>query len=160
LFEKYISENDLIFVITQFGNQISEARKVQKTRGGIYARRLADDVKEKLKTKTLLIPVGMDPEVESEQDITRYYSFPFRLASQEDIKRIIAEENTDYAYLHYLWSDHQRMFQAFVIDAATKEVLSVFKAGSIEIDLENCLSVGTSYREKFTFNAKRLKAIY
>lgn len=160
LYEKYIAENDLIFVLTQFSNQISEALKAQKTRGGIYAKRLPDNIRDQLKTRTLLIPLGMDPEVESEQDISRYYNFPFRLTSHQEIERTINEEKADYAYIHYLWSDHQRMFQAYVIDAETKEVLSVFKAGNIEIDLEKCLPAGTSYRKNITFSVKRLKAIY
>jgi hypothetical protein len=160
MYEKYLSEEDLIFVVTQFNRQINEALNQQKTRGGIYAKKISDETTDKLKTKTLLIPNNLDPDIKDETEMSMYYGYPFQLASQEEINSIISEGKAGYAYIHYLWSDHQRMFQAGVIDAATKELLAVFKPGNIEIHSEKCPAAGTSYRSKISFRAKRLKAIY
>ncbi|MCK5699738.1 MAG: hypothetical protein KAI29_01230, partial [Cyclobacteriaceae bacterium] len=91
--------------------------------------------------------------------IGKYYNHPFRIATQEEIKEAISSGDKNIAYLHYLWSDHERMFQGVVINAENSEVLQVFKVGAIKFSSKDCPPVGSSYRDQIMMKVKRLKGL-
>jgi len=154
-----LSDNDLIFTIRYFNSEIKEALKNKKPKSGIYAKKIPKEVTAKLREKTLLIPNNLDPEGVNEKTVGRYYKNPFRLVSQEDLVKSIVYNEKNTAYLHYMWSDHERMYQGVVIDAETSKVLAVFRPGAIKIRSDKCPPAGTSYRNRISMKVKRLKSI-
>ena len=157
--ELALSENDLVFTLLQFNTRINEALKEKKPKSGIYAKKIPKEVSAILKGKTLLIPNNLDPEGTDEKIIGKYYNHPFRIATQEEIKEAISAGDKNTAYLHYLWSDHERMFQGVVINAENSEVLQVFKVGAIKFSSKDCPPVGSSYRDHIMMKVKRLKGL-
>jgi hypothetical protein len=154
-----LSENDLVFALGKFDTKIREALTEKKAKGGIYAKKIPKEVSAKLKEKTLLIPDNMDPEGINEKAISKYYKLPFRIVSQEEIIKSISSRDHNVAYLHYLWSDHERMYQGMVIDAEDGEVLAVFRPGYVKVTSKDCPPVGSSYRSRITMKAKMLKKL-
>ena len=154
-----ISENDIVFVINNFTISINKALREKKSKGGIYAPKIPREVTTRLKNMTLLVPDGLDPGGTDEKKVAKYYKHKFRISSQEEISKAILSNKENTAYLHYLWSDHERMFQGLIIDAGTQEVLAVFRPGAISIRSEKCPPTGTSYRSRISMNVKRLRSL-
>lgn len=154
-----ISKNDIVFALHQFNDKIREALRDKKPKGDIYGRKIPKEISITLKDKTLLLPEMLEEEKLSEEKIKRYYKHPFKILPQEEINAAIATNTANTVYLHYLWSDHERMFQGMLIDAENHVVLSVFRPGHIIFKSEKCPPAGTSYRERIQLSAKRLKSI-
>ncbi len=154
-----LSENDLIFTIKQFNARINEALLEKKSSNGIYAKKIPKEVSATLKEKTLLVPDNLDPKGINDKIISKYYKHPFRIATQEQIESAITSGSKNTAYLHYLWSDHERAFQGMVIDTQTNEVLQVIKVGVAKFSSRGCPPVGISYRSLITMKATRLKSL-
>lgn len=154
-----ISENDIVFVLNNFTNSINQSLREKKSKGGIYAPKISKEVTARLKSMTLLVPDNIDPEGGDEKKVAKYYKYPFQISSQEEISRAISSNEENKAYIHYLWSDHERMFQGLIIDAGTNEVLAVFRPGAISIHADKCPPPGTSYRDRISMNVKRLKSL-
>lgn len=154
-----LSENDLVFAITQFSSKISSALPKKKSKGGIYAKRIPKVVSSTLKSKTLLIPDDLDPEGIDDDVVAKYYKHPFRVATQEDIENAISLKAENTAYLHYLWSDYQRMFTGAVIDAQSGELLAVLGSGIARLNKGGCQDPGSSYRSMIRIKIKKLKRL-
>jgi len=154
-----ISEYDIVFILNNFNTSIKNSLSEKKAKGGIYAQKIPKEITARLKNMTLLIPDNLDPDGVDEKKVDKYYKYSFRISSQEEISEAIASNAANTAYLHYLWSDHERMFQGLIINAESHEVLAVFRPGAISIQSEDCSPVGTSYRNRISMNVKRLKSL-
>jgi len=154
-----ISENDIVFILNNFNTSIKNSLLEKRAKGGIYAQKIPKEITARLKNMTLLIPDNLDPDGVDKKKVDKYYKYSFRISSQEEISEAIASNAANTAYLHYLWSDHERMFQGLIIDAKSHEVLAVFRPGAISIQSEDCPPVGTSYRNRISMNIKRLKSL-
>jgi hypothetical protein len=123
-----ISENDLIFTIKTFVSKIEKALIEKKPKGGIYAKKIPKEISATVKDKILLIPDDLAPEGIDRELAGKYYRHPFRIATQEEIEVAISLHTENTAYLHYLWSDRERMYLGTVIDAHSKELLGTLGA--------------------------------
>ena len=112
-----------------------------------------------MKNKTLLIPDNIFFEDMDVVEIGKLYKYPFRLSSQEKIQSAIssAEENT--AYLHYFWSDQDRMFLGGVIDTHNGNILATLKPRAVSLEDIECLQAGTSYRTLIRMKSSQLKRL-
>ena len=128
-------------------------------KGGIYAKKPDKKRTTLLKERVLLIPDDIDSAGINAGDIDRYYKHPYKLASQEEISKAIGAGEKGKAYIHYLWSDHVRMYQAFIIDTETGLVLNTFRPGQVNFKKENCIPAGVSYRSRINFKLKHLKRL-
>ena len=135
-----LSDNDLVFAIRQFTSKIEDAMVYKDSKGGIYAKKIPKKTSATLKTKTLLIPDNLDPEGVSIDIIKKYYKHPFRIASNEQIDQAIADNAENTAYLHYLWSDKERMFLCNVIDIRSGEVIAVLGPGAARLTKGDCIA--------------------
>jgi len=155
----YLSKSDILFAIRQFNDRVKLALEKRYPKRGLFAQRIPREITATLKTKTLLIPDDLDPAGTDIKTIEKYYKHPFALVSQEEIEaaRSSAAENT--AFLHYLWSDNERMFLGAVLDAQTGELLAVLKPNAIKLAHSDCLSVNASNRTLIRMKAKRLKGL-
>ena len=112
--------------------------------------------------KSVFDPVfsgSLEGEKLTEAGVKKYYKHPFKIVSQEEINDAIEANAANVVYLHYLWSDHMRMFQAMLIDAEDDSILAVFRPGDITYKSEKCPPAGVSYRERIQMSVKRLKSI-
>lgn len=158
-YDMALSENDLRFCLDQFTKSISDAIAKKYPKGGIYAKKPDKKAAAALKDKTLLVPDNIGTEEVNNKLVSRYYDHSFQICSEAEISRAIAESDTAKAYIHYLWSDHLRMYQAFIIDTETKEVITSFRPGQVDINTQDCLPAGTSYRNRIRLNLKHLKRL-
>jgi len=154
-----LSKNDIIFAIKQFNDKVELALERRYSKKGVYAQKIPRQVTSALKEKTLLLPLDLDPEGISKELVEKYYKHPFQIMSQEQIEDEISSASENKAYLHYIWSDHERMFLATIIDMHTGELLAVMKPGSVKLSHTDCLSAGTSYRTLIRMKAKKLKSL-
>ncbi|NQT78122.1 MAG: hypothetical protein HQ565_10430 [Bacteroidetes bacterium] len=154
-----LSENDLIFTIKTFVNKIEKALLNKSPKGGIYAKRIPKENSSTLKDKILLIPEDLVPEGIDRELAGRYYKHPFRIATQEEIEAAISSNTENTAYLHYLWSDRERMYLGTVIDAHSGELLGILGPGAARIKKPDCLPPGTSTRTLLRMKAKKLKEV-
>ncbi|MCK4569178.1 MAG: hypothetical protein KAT76_02750 [Bacteroidales bacterium] len=152
-----LSENDLVFALNQFCSKINSALPEKKSKGGIYAKKIPKVVSATLKSKTLLIPYDLDPEGIDDNTVAKYYKHPFRIATQEEIENAISSKAENTAYLHYLWSDQQRMFTVAVIDAQSGDLLAVPGPGVARLNKADCQDPGSSYRKLIRIKIKKLK---
>ena len=154
-----LSENDLIFTIKTFVSKIEKALADKSPKGGIYAKKIPKEISATLKDKILLIPDDLVPEGMDRELAGRYYKHPFRIATQEEIEAAISLNTENTAYLHYLWSDRERMYLGTVIDAHSGELLGTLGPGAARIGKTDCLPPGTSSRTLLRMKAKKLKGI-
>ncbi len=154
-----LSENDLVFALKQFEDKVGLAILDKKPRGGIYAKKIPKAVSSALKNKTLLIPDDLDPEGIDKDVVSKYYDHPFRIATQQEIESAISSGAENTAYLHYLWSDHERMFLGAVIDTQSGQLLAVMTPGSARLTKFDCLPAGVSYRNQLQMKVKKLKGL-
>lgn len=156
---KSLSKNDIIFAIRQFTDKVNLALERRYSKKGVFAQKIPKAVTATLQQKTLLIPNDLDPEGIDEKAIEKYYKHPFKIASQEEIEeaRNTCTENT--AFLHYLWSDNERMFLGCVIDTQTGELLAVLRPNAVKLEQHDCLPVNTSNRRLIRMKSKRLKSL-
>jgi hypothetical protein len=155
-----LAESDLIFAITQTEAAIITSLAQRKANGGIYAKRVPKYISYMLKEKTLLIPNDLDADIDIDQKvIAKYYKHPFRIASQEEIDEAIASKAENTAYLHYLWSDHDRMFVGMLIDAQSGMVLAALGPGIAKLNKADCLGTGISYRILLRMKVNKLKSL-
>jgi hypothetical protein len=154
-----LSENDLVFALQQFEEQVGIALFDKKPKGGIYAKKIPKSVSSDLKTITLLIPNNLDPEGIDDDVVSKYYDHPFRIARQEEIEAAITAKKENTAYLHYIWSDQERMFLGTVIDAQSGQLLAVLSPGSARLAKFDCLPPGVSYRTQLQMKVKKLKGL-
>jgi len=152
-----LSESDLVFALQQFDESILTALAEKKPKGGIYAKRIPKEISSRLKSAVLLVPDNLDPEGVTEELVSKYYEHPFRIATQEDIEDAVSSKAENTAYIHYLWSDHQRMFLGMVIDAQSGEVLAVMGPGVALLNKHGCPEPGSSYRSQIRIKIKKLK---
>jgi hypothetical protein len=154
-----LSKSDIIFAIKQFNKRVNLALEKRYSKRGLSAKKIPKRITSELQHKTLLLPLDLDPEGTDRETIERYYHYPFKLLSQEEIEaaRSSGEENT--AFLHYIWSDNERMFLGTVIDGQTGELLAVLKPNAVKIEHSNCLPAGTSNRMLIRMKAKKLKSL-
>ena len=152
-----LSENDLIFALHQFDENIHAALAEKKPKGGIYAKKIPKEISSMLKSVTLLVPDNLDSEGITKELVSKYYKHPFRIATQEDIENAISSKAENTAYIHYLWSDHQRMFLGTVIDAQSGELLAVMGPGVARLNKAGCPKPGSSYRSQIRIKIKKLK---
>lgn len=157
-FNYALSENDILLVMKQFTANIEEALKQKYPKGGIYAGKMDKDMVASLKNYTLLVPSGIYEEGISRKKIESFYDHPFRIAGEEEIRQFISLNTEGMAYIHYLWSDHMRMFQAFIIDAGSKDIIAVFRPGKVSIG-NDCMPAGKSYRAHIEMHPKHLKRL-
>jgi hypothetical protein len=157
--DMHLSKSDIIFAIRQFNDRVTEALEKKYSKKGLYASKIPRELTASLKEKTLLLPTDLDPDGTDMETISRYYRHPFRLLSQEEIEaaRLSGQENT--AFLHYIWSDSERMFLGTIIDTHTGELLAVLKPNAVQLEQSNCLPAGTSNRTMIRMKAKRLKSL-
>lgn len=152
-----LSESDLVFALQQFNESILTALAKKKPKGGIYAKKVPKEISSRLKSITLLLPDNLDPEGITEELVSKYYKHPFRIATQEDIEKAISSRAENTAYIHYLWSDQQRMFVGMVIDAQSGELLAVMGPGVARLHEAGCPDPGSSYRSQIRIKTKKLK---
>ncbi len=154
-----LSKNDLLFAINTFQNSIEQSLSEQKASGGIYAKKVPKYISASLSQKTLLIPVDLDREGIDKEAVARYYKHPFKMATHEQIEKARSERTENTAYLHYLWSDQERMFLGNVIDAQSGQILAVLGPGVARMNQADCMDPGTSYRELMRVKTKKLKSL-
>ena len=155
-----LSVNDLVFAIQQFNDRVQLALNRKYSKKGLYAQKIPKETSATLTTKTLLIPDNLDPDGIDEKIILKYYKHPFLIASQEEIEAKITAKDENFAYLHYLWSDAERMFMTTVIDVRSGNLLAAIKAGKLESLTDNeCLPAGISYRSMLRLKAIKLKTL-
>ena len=140
-------------------NKIEKALLDKSPKGGIYAKKIPKENSAKLKDKILLIPDDLVPEGIDSDLAGRYYKHPFRIATQEEIEVVISLHTENTAYLHYLWSDRERMYVGTVIDAHSGELMGTLGPGAARIKKPDCLPPGTSTRTLLRMKAKKLKEI-
>lgn len=154
-----ISESDMIFAINQFTYSIDQAIADKKASGGIYAKKIPKFITQQLQNKTLLIPVDLDRDGISKELVKKYYKHPFRMATDEDIEAAIINKAENTAYLHYLWSDQERMYLGTVIDAQSGQLLAVLGPGVARMNKAKCLDPGTSYKRLLRIKTSKLKKL-
>lgn len=157
--EMMISENDLAFVLQQFDISIGKALEEKKAKGGIYASPVPRSLSARLKNDTLLIPETFDPEASDQKIISSYYNHPFKIASEKQIEDAQSGAARNQAFIHYLWSDHERMFLGFVVETETLDVITAFKPGQVKLEKAACLPAGKSYRTLIRAKARYLKRL-
>lgn len=155
--DKHLSKNDIIFAIGQFNDKIKLALEQRYSKKGVFAQKIPGDVSSRLQEKILLIPYDLDPEGVDSKIVEHYYKHPFKLVSQDEIEHARQTGAENMAYLHYLWSDNERMFLGCVIDTHTGELLAVMKPNAVKLEHHDCLSAGISNRTLIRMKAKRLK---
>ncbi len=154
-----VSENDLAFVLEQFNRNIREAATEKKNKGGIYASRIPATTTARLKKDTLLVPADLDPEGVDEKTIVTHCGSAVKLASHKEIESAISTRSPHKAYIHYLWSDHERTFVGIVVETETLEVIAAFKPGQLKLEKSDCPPAGTSYRTLARANIKSLRSL-
>jgi hypothetical protein len=154
-----LSKSDIIFAIRQFNERVNLALEKKYSKKGLYAPKISREVTARLQEKTLLLPYDLDPDGTDRKTIEQYYKHPFRLAGQEEIEaaRTTEEENT--AFLHYIWSDNERMFLGTIIDTHTGELLALLKPNAVKLEHVNCVPAGDSYRMLIRMKAKKLASL-
>jgi len=154
-----LSAGDFIFVVTQFNNNVNLALERRFSKKGVYAQKVPKELTYILKSKTLLIPDNLYEEGVDESIIAKYYDHPFRIASQEEIANAIITQEENTAYIHYLWSDAERMFLGNVIDTKGGELLAVLKSNVVKLEKTECLDIKISYRTLIRLQPKKLKGL-
>jgi len=154
-----LSKSDVIFAIRQFNDRVKLALERRYSKKGLFARKIPKEITATLQHKTLLLPFDLDPNGTDMKTIEKYYRYPFKLVSQEEIEtaRESGAENT--AFLHYLWSDNERMFLGTVIDTHTRDVLAVLKPNAVKLEHGKCIPTGDSYRMLIRMKSKSLKKL-
>jgi len=154
-----LSTGDLIFVINQFNNSVNLALERRYSKKGVYAQKVPKEITYLLKSKTLLIPDNLYEEGVDEPVVAKYYVHPFRIVSQEEITNAIINQDENAAYIHYLWSDAERMFIGNVIDTKSGELMAVLKSGAVRLEKTECLDTDISYRTLIRIQPKKLKGL-
>jgi len=154
-----LSTGDLIFVVSQFNNSVNLALERRYSKKGVYAQKVPKGITYILKSKTLLIPDNLYEEGVDENIIAKYYDHPFRIASQEEIANAILIQEENMAYIHYLWSDAERMFLGNVIDTKSGELMAVLKSNVVKLEKTECLDIDIAYRTLIRMQPKRLKSL-
>jgi len=154
-----LSKSDIIFAIRKFNERVKLALERTYSKKGLFARKIPKEITATLQYKTLLLPNDIDPEGTDRKTIEKYYKYPFKLASQEEIEAARTSKAENTAFLHYIWSDNERMFLGTVIDTQSGEVLAEFKPNAIKLEQLNCLPAGDSYRTLIRMKAKKLKSL-
>lgn len=154
-----LSEEDLIFAIEQFNDKVTLALERRYSKKGVYAQKIPKGISASLQNMTLLIPDDLDPEGIDENIVSKYYEHPFRIASQDEITTAIRDKEENAAYIHYIWSDQERMFLGSVIGTQNGALLAVLKAGSVKVEKADCLPSGISYRTILRMKAKKLRGL-
>ncbi len=154
-----LSTEDLIFAIGQIDDKVNLALEKRYSKKGVYAQKIPKGISASLQNITLLIPNDLDPEGIDEKIVSRYYEHPFRIASQDEITAAIKNKEENTAYIHYMWSDQERMFLGSVIGTQNGSLLAVLKPGSVKVEKADCLPSGISYRTILRMKAKKLKGL-
>lgn len=154
-----LSKQDIIFAIRQFNDRVKLALEKKYSKKGLYAQKIPKGITATLQHKTLLLPDDLDSDGTDRKTIEKYYKYPFKLAGQEEIEAARTSEAENTAYLHYIWSDKERMFLGTVIDTRTGELLAVFKPNTVKLEHGDCLPDGISNRTLIRMKAKKLKSL-
>ena len=155
----HLSVNDLVFVISQFNNKVEESLEKRYSKKGLYGEKVAEVLTSTLKSKTLLIPDNLYAEGIDETRIANVYKHPFRICTQEEITSLINERKENTAYIHYFWSDQERMFLGGIVDAQSGDVLAMLKPRSVRLEHSDCLMPGSSYRSLIRIKPDQLKKL-
>lgn len=159
LFNEYLSVNDLVFAIRNIRERVNEALEEKYSKRGMYAAKVPKEARSTLAGKTLLIPDNLAPEGINRETIAQYYEHPFRICSQNDIEKAIGRRAENTAYLHFLWSDRERMFTGMVIDAESGKVLASFPPNAVRMEKDFHALPGISYRSGLSMKPSRLKSL-
>lgn len=154
-----MSVGDLVFAVEQINYNVNMALEKRYSKKGVYAQKIPKYITASLQKKTLLISEDLDPEGINEDIVAKYYDHPFQIASQDEIEAAINSKAENTAYIHYLWSDQERMFLGTVIDAQNRQLLAVLKPNVTKIEKQECLPIGISNRSLIRMKTNKLKGL-
>jgi hypothetical protein len=154
-----LSISDLVFVIGQFNYKVQEALDKRYSKRGLFGEKIPTELTASLQTRTLLIPNDLFAEEMNEEQVGKLYRYPFRICSQEEINSVISSKEENMAYIHYFWSDQERMFLGAVIDTHNGNVLAMLKPRTTKLKESECLPAGTSYRTLLQIKSNPLKRL-
>lgn len=116
-----VSEQEVKFFNDLIRNQI-EMVKDEENRTNRKKSEIPQELTLSLKNKTLLLPSEKMEVTESE--FSKYYKWPTKSVSSDEVKKAVSEGTPGLAYLTVLWNDKKFEWCLVAIDCETSQILA------------------------------------
>ena len=141
-----LSSKENALMVKQLSYHLSQALKPERPEMKLVGTMEYGLFKEKamsLKEKTLLIDRNVLEEGVTRETIAKEYPYKFEIVDSEEVyDKIFNSEG--YAFMYGFWSDNQKKFGLFILDASNGETLIEIGTGQIQVGIENKIPLQVS----------------